>query len=186
MAPKFKFTREEIINSALEVTRKEGISALTARRLASELGSSAKPIFGLFQSMDEVKTEVLKKADEIYREYLSREMSNDNYPPYKASGIGYIRFASEEKELFKLLFMRDRSRENIADESDSLKPLIEIIKKQLGLDEGKAYLFHLELWLFVHGIATMLATDYLDWDMEFVSNALTDAYQGLKSRFSGE
>ena len=34
-----------------------------------------------------------------------------NYPPYKAMGMGYIRFAAEERELFRLLFMRDRSGE---------------------------------------------------------------------------
>ncbi len=31
--------------------------------------------------------------------------------------MAYIRFATEEKELFKLLFMRDRSAENINDDS---------------------------------------------------------------------
>ena len=55
MPPKFKFTREQIVAAALEVTRKNGITGLTARGLAAELGSSAKPIFGLFQNMEEGK-----------------------------------------------------------------------------------------------------------------------------------
>ena len=49
MPPKFKFTRDEITNAALNVTRKNGISGLTARALAAELGCSVKPIFGLFK-----------------------------------------------------------------------------------------------------------------------------------------
>ena len=30
---------------------------------------------------------------------------------------------------------------------------------------------------------TMIATNYLEWDGEFVSNALTDCYTGLLHRF---
>ena len=62
--------------------------------------------------------------------------------------------------------------------------MLEIIKKNLKLSEEDAYMFHLEMWLYVHGIATMIATSYLDWDMEFISKALTDGYEGLKYRFS--
>ena len=55
--------------------------------------------------------------------------------------------------------------------------------KNLGIDENEAYFFYLELWLYVHGIATMIATNYLEWDIEFIDKALTDAYQGLKNRY---
>ena len=100
MPPKFKFTREEIISSALDVTRKNGIQGLTARALANELGCSVKPIFGLFKNMEEVQTEVILSAANLYYKYLQEEMTSGKYPPYKASGMGYIRFAKEEKELF--------------------------------------------------------------------------------------
>ena len=30
----------------------------------------------------------------------------------------------------------------------------------------------------------MIATGYLDWDMELASSAVTDCYLGLKERFS--
>ena len=63
MPPKFKFTRDEITNAALNVTRKNGISGLTARALAAELGCSVKPIFGLFKNMEEVGQEVFIASD---------------------------------------------------------------------------------------------------------------------------
>ncbi len=154
MPPKCRFTREEIIQAALDLTAEKGVGALTARGLAQRLGSSAKPIFGLFANMEEVQQEVVKAANLRYQEYLRQDMSAGRYPPYKASGMAYIRFAREQKELFKLLFMRD-----------------------------DAYRFHLEMWIYVHGIATMIATAYLEWDMDFISAALTDAYQGLRLRF---
>lgn len=60
------------------------------------------------------------------------------------------------------------------------------MKKNTGLDKEDAYLFHIEMWLYVHGIATMIATSYLDWDIEFISKALTDGYIGLKYRYCKE
>ncbi len=185
MPPKAKFTREQIIDGAVDVIRKKGASGLTARALAAELGSSAKPIFGFFQSMEEVQKEAMARADRIYQAYLQRSMSKGNYPPYKASGIAYIRFAGEEKELFKLLFMRDRTGEAVVENREAVRPLLQLLMKNMGLSEEEAYLFHIEAWLYVHGIATMMATSYLNWDTEFISRALTDFYEGLKYRYTG-
>lgn len=184
MPPKFKFTRDEITNAALNVTRKNGISGLTARALAAELGCSVKPIFGLFKNMQEVGQEVFIASDLLYQNYLREDMAKGKYSPYKASGMAYIRFAKEERELFKLLFMRDRSREKIEENKEEIRPLMQLIQQNLGISEDEAYLFHLEMWLYVHGIATMIATSYLDWDDEFISRVLTDAYMGLKYRYT--
>ncbi len=184
MPPKFKFTRNEITNAALNVTRKNGISGLTARALAAELGCSVKPIFGLFKNMEEVGQEVFIASDLLYQNYLREDMAKGKYSPYKASGMAYIRFAKEERELFKLLFMRDRSREKIEENKEEIRPLMQLIQQNLGISEDEAYLFHLEMWLYVHGIATMIATSYLDWDDEFISRVLTDAYMGLKYRYT--
>ena len=184
MPPKFKFTKEEITDAALNVTRKNGISGLTARALAAELGCSVKPIFGLFKNMEEVGQEVLAASDLLYQNYLREDMAKGKYPLYKASGMAYIRFAKEERELFKLLFMRDRSREKIEENKEEIRPLMQLIQQNLGISEDEAYLFHLEMWLYVHGIATMIATSYLDWEDEFISRVLTDAYMGLKYRYT--
>ena len=184
MPPKFKFTRDEITNAALNVTRKNGISGLTARALAAELGCSVKPIFGLFKNMEEVGQEVFIASDLLYQNYLREDMAKGKYSPYKASGMAYIRFAKEERELFKLLFMRDRSREKIEENKEEIRPLMQLIQQNLGISEDEAYVFHLEMWLYVHGIATMIATSYLDWDDEFISRVLTDAYMGLKYRYT--
>lgn len=186
MPPKFKFTRDEIIRAALELTRESGIAAVTARGLGTRLGSSAKPIFGLFENMEEVQREVLKAAEQLYQSYIREAMESREYPPYKASGLSYIRFAREEKELFKLLFMRDRTNEKEEDNREQLKPLITLIRENTGLNEEQAYLFHMEMWIYVHGIATMIATSYLEWDMDFISKTLTDGYIGLKYRYCGE
>ena len=186
MPPKVLFTREEIIRAALDVTRRSGPAGLTARSLAAALGSSPKPIFGLFRSMEEVQEEVLRAADGLYQSFLREDMQKGKYPPYKASGMAYIRFAKEERELFRLLFMRDRSGETVLEDRESIRPLLNLIEHNLGIDEAAALRFHTEMWLYVHGIATMIATAYLEWDDAWIDRALSDAYRGLKGFYTGE
>lgn len=183
MPPKLKFTREEIVENALSIVREGGMAALTARSLGAALGSSPKPVFGLFKNMDEVQREVLGSANALYQDFLRTEMVRGEYPPYKASGMAYIAFARREPELFKLLFMRDRRHESITEHDGSIDGIISIISAQTGLSESDARLFHLEMWIFVHGMASMIVTGYLDWDTEYVSRALSDAYEGIGSRF---
>ncbi len=180
-----KFTREEVVEKGMELVRGEGAKALTARALGKALGSSACPIFTLFKNMEEVLFEVIKGANSLYNRYIEEDIKSGKFPPYKASGMAYIRFAREEKELFKLLFMRDRTGEVVVEEREAIRPLLSLLQNDLGLDEDGAYLFHLEMWIYVHGIATMIATGYLDWDMQFVSRALTDMYSGLKGGITG-
>lgn len=186
MPPKVKFSREEIIAAALDIVREGGMTALTARSLAARLGSSAKPVFGLFENMQEVQKEVMLAANAEYQEFLYAEMMRGIYKPYKASGMAYIAFARKEKELFKLLFMRDRSDEQGDTRDESVADIIALISRNTGLSEEEARLFHLEMWIFVHGIATMIVTNYLDWEEEHISRALTDAYEGLRTRWCGE
>ena len=176
MPPKVRFTREEIIRAALDITRESGPEALTARSLAARLDCSAKPIFGLFRSMEEVQQEVLKAGYQFYDEAIARAMESGEYPPYKASGMAYIDFARREKHLFRLLFMRDRSREDA-------EPLLDLIQRAAGLSRESARLFHLEMWIYVHGIASMAATSFRDWDTELISASLTDVYMGVLARF---
>ncbi len=183
MPPRFKYTKNEITKAALNIAKESGVSGLTARALAARLGCSVKPIFGLFKNMEDVQQEVLKSANELYQSYLAADMKSGKYPPYKASGMAYIRFAKEEKELFKLLFMRDRTRENIEDDKEKFEPFLTLVQQKLGLNKESAYLFHLEMWIYVHGIATMLATSYLEWSEELISRVLTDSYEGLKDRY---
>ena len=63
MPPRVKFSREEIIAAALDIVRRGGMAALTARSLAAELGSSATPVFGLFENLQEVQEEGVRAAN---------------------------------------------------------------------------------------------------------------------------
>ena len=100
--------------------------------------------------------------------------------------MAYIRFAKEEKELFKLLYMRDRSGELIPEGSELTDEMESIVQNNTGLSGADAKLFHLEIWAYVHGIAAMFATGFLNLDWELVSKMLTDSYQGLRKQYGME
>ena len=182
MPPKNKVSAEEIISAATELVRNQGAGALNARDLAARLGCSTQPIFSNFSSMEELKIAVVKRADELCREYMRREEERGEFPLYKANGMAYIHFAREEKELFKLLYMRDRTEEQIPETDDLAEKMTSLISQNTGLDRSEAILFHLETWAFVHGIAVMLATGFLDLERELISKMLTDCFLGLKKQ----
>lgn len=186
MPPRNRVTKHDVLNAAVELVRQSGAGALNARALAKQLDCSTQPIFSNYAAMDKLRADVIATALERYHGYLKEEMESGRYPPYKASGMGYIRFALEEKELFKLLFMRDRSGELIGEDLEEVGPIIALIQQKTGMSFERARLFHLEMWIYVHGIAAMLATGYLPWGMEDISNMLTDAFEGLRMRFQAK
>lgn len=186
MPPQTKVTRQELIAAAVCLVRENGASALNARMLAQRLGCSTQPIFSNFASMQELHLAVAQEAENLYLQFVERENASGLYSPYKASGMAYIRFASEEKELFKLLFMRDRSEETISGENRLGHLGISLAQNSTGLEEKEASLFHLEIWTFIHGISVMIATDYLSLEWELISSMVTDVYQGLKKHYESK
>ena len=185
MPPKNKFTADEIVSGALELVRREGIDALTARAAASQLGASPKVIFGLFPGMDALRAAVLDAAQALYTRYIMQEIEQKKYLPYKASGMAYIRFAREEKMLFRLLFMRDRTGEP-HEAGPEYEMVLDLIMQANGFTRAQAELLHMEMWACVHGLATMIATDYQPLDEELVSRIMTDVYQGARAQIAEE
>ena len=186
MPPKVKTTIEHIISAAVEIVRENGAEALNARTVAARLGCSTQPVFSNFATMEELRLAVDIKANALYETYMQQEIESGKYPVYKASGMAYIRFAKEEKELFKLLYMCDRSDGSIPEDNTLTDKMADIIQENTGHSRTNAKLFHLESWACVHGIATMFATGFLDLDWVLVSKILTDIYQGLRKQYQME
>lgn len=185
MPPKVKITKTDIVETALSLVREGGEEALNARNLASALNCSTQPIFSNFSTMEELRGEVICAAYSLYLEFIKKETESRKYPPYKASGMAYVRFAKDEKELFKLLFMRDRTKEDLSPSTD-FENAVEMIMKANGVTREKATLIHFEVWACVHGIGTMLVTSFLPLEWDTISDMLTDIYQGILARHLSE
>ena len=176
--------KQDIINAAVEIVRANGYENLNARAIAQYLGCSTQPIFSNFRNMEDLTGNVVQRSLEIYNDFVAEEFRRPHdYPPYKTNGMAYISFAVEEKNLFKLLFMRDRTNESSPAEESTFYDVLPLIMKATGLDREQASLFHFEIWAAVHGIAVMVASYYYNADMDLISGTLTDVYQGLLYRF---
>lgn len=181
MPPAIRFERQQILDAALALVREEGMEALNARALAGRLGCSTQPLFRAFDSMEQLKNAVIEEAQRLYDVYIEQSKTQEG-PPYKATGMAYVRFAKQEPELFRLLFMRDRRGEDIpaAMQDSHIDYLLDTIVNATGLTHGQAYTFHLVMWIYVHGLASMVATHYLDFSDEDISLLLTQQFQGMK------
>lgn len=185
MPPKVKITKEDIVNATLSLVRREGASAINARAVAAALGCSTQPVFSNFATMEELQKATVAAAYERYLGFIKSEVESEKYPPYKAFGMAYIRFAQEEKELFRLLFMRDRTGEDTSLSPD-FEESVGMIMQANGVSYETAMLIHLEMWTCVHGISTMLATSFMPLDETLISRMLTDVYQGIRERQAKE
>lgn len=161
MPPKAKFSKAEIVEAALSIVRENGIQALTARALGEKLGSSARPVFTVFQGMEEVQEEVRKAAKALYKEYVERGLTDT--PAFRGVGTQYILFAIEEPKLFQLLFMEEK--EHIPDLTEVLMLIDESYDRILasigtsyGLTGAAAEKLYRHMWIYSHGIATLCAT----------------------------
>lgn len=193
MPPRVKFSKDEITSAALEITRRNGIEAVTARDVGAELGVSSRPIFTWFDSMEQLKESVCEAALGIWKDYLTQGLASAR--PFLGVGKQYIRFAREEPNLYKLLFLTSPiGKTNGAIEAvkmalESTKPSI---MKNYNLNEATANKFMRNMWLLTTTFATLIVTNncpYTDEDMEQimceVNISLYLGYKKLKGLSDG-
>ncbi len=144
MPPKAKFSREEIITVGFNIVKREGMEALTARSLAEALGSSPRPIFTVFNNMEEVQSAVVCAAKSLYAEYICKGLNEDL--AFRGVGKAYIRFASEQPKVFRLLFMSENK--SVPDMNSVLGIIDESFEKILNSIEneyGLEYLYTINI-----------------------------------------
>ena len=155
-----------IMDSSLEIIKKEGIENLNVRNIATKLNCSTQPIMYHYKNMDILKDELYKKVDEYHSEYL---MKNSNDDPLLSIGLQYIKFAKEEKNLFKFLFQSNKfSNFNLEDlinnNENGLQDIFDIIKKETNLNIEEIKEMFTILFITAHGIASLLANNGVSYD----------------------
>lgn len=182
MPPKPKYTKEEIIAAAYELTRKKGIDAVVAREVGKRLNISSSPIFTIWSSMDELKGEVRRLAKQKYQQYMADIFEYS--PSFKEFGMRCVSFAAEEPNLFRLLFLTKGEEHSpyvrFKQEFESIFiALVEEIKSQFGLSESDAEDLLSQMIIFANGIAAFVLTDTDSFSKEDVSRRLSQVCIGV-------
>ena len=180
MPPKPKVTREQIVDAAVALVQEQGHENLNTRTLAAALGCSTQPLLYWFESMDDIRCEAYRAADEFHSANIMDGLERaDN--PLLALGLNYVRFGHEEPRLFRFLFQTDGlGGQDMAVllEEPALTPLFALVAGEAGIEQEAARTVFLSLFIAAHGYASLLANNSLDYDEALVSMALTSAYLG--------
>lgn len=175
MPPKPKFTRAEIIEAALELVSEKGMSALTSRDLGKKLGSSARPIFTVFKSMDEVLEAVHDAAMKRFESYAKKAV---HYTPvFKQVGMQMIMFAKEEPMLYQMGFMTNNhdvtSFDDIYDRLGEVAyQCVDVIQSDYGLSEREAKILFEHVWIYTFGVGALCATGMCNFSEEQIIEML--------------
>ena len=174
MAPKNKFSKEKMVEDALQVVRDKGIDGLTAKTLADELGTSTQPVFTAFGSMDAVRQEVYAAAVRVYDDYADAGLKEK--VPFFGVGMQYIRFAREEPELYRFLFLT-RAQDQKYSAMMSMRHLQELVRPTLmnvyHITAEEADLYFRDLWFVVHSLSTLIVTGDCPYSDRKIGQILT-------------
>ena len=172
MAPKNKFTKEEMAEAALQVVRAKGVDGLTAKTIADELGTSTRPIFTGFGSMEDVKQAVYAAAMRVYDSYTSAGLKEKI--PFLGVGKSYIRFAREEPELYRLLFLTRTPEYSAMKSMQHLQALVRpAVMNIYHITAEEADLYFRDLWLVAHSLSTLIVTGDCIYSDQEISQLLT-------------
>ncbi|MCM1299973.1 MAG: TetR/AcrR family transcriptional regulator [Firmicutes bacterium] len=189
MPPKSKFTKEEIIAAAVRIAEEQGIEGITARALGEKLGSSARPVFTVFKNMEELIGEVIKAVRELYNAYIKKGLGCEI--AFKGVGLEYVKFAVEKPRLFQILFMFNDDKKSDINSilpkiDDNYDKILRSITDSYGIDKENALILYRHLWIYTHGIASLIATGTCFFTDGEIDAMMTDIFQGLLIKLKAE
>ena len=118
-------------------------------------------------------------TDDYHTRYIT---TPDQSSPMQGVGLAYIRFAREEKHLFRFLFQSDAFAQRSLDEliaADELMPVLEAISASAQISVERARSIFRVLFLLVHGYASMFANNAMTGDETTVANDLKLVFDRL-------
>lgn len=182
MPPKPKFTKEEIVQAALEIVSQRGAEALTAKELGEALGTSTRPIFTVFTGMKEVQDEVRNAAMRRFEGFAKQKLPD--MPLFKQVGMQMVLFGAREPKLYQLLFMREnRNAVSFDDVFGELGPTAEtcigLIRKEYGMSESEAKLLFENVWIYTFGVGALCATRVCRFSEEKLGQMLSTEFRAM-------
>lgn len=180
MSKPTKITKEIILEKALEIIRTQGIEKVSNREIAKKLNSSIRPIYYQFKNSEELYNELLMKMETYFYSFLLDNEIED-IPKYKQIGINYIKFAKEEANIFKALFMKKNNLvvENFIGQIKEFKEIEKFVKVSTNLKNEEIKSFHVKMWIFTHGLATLVASNTINFNDQQIRDLLSYEFQAL-------
>ena len=171
MAPRNKFTKEEMTAAAIRVVKKCGIGALTAQALAKELNISTQPVFTCFGTIGNLKSEVRAEAEKIFDSYIEEGLKEKI--PFLGYGMKYFKFAKEEPQLYRMLFLESNENSALSGMKHAQDMLRPTLMKIYNINKNEADRYFRDMWIASHGLATLLVTGSCPYSDEELQKIMT-------------
>lgn len=180
MAAKSIITKEELLKVALKMVSENGLDSINARDLAKEAGISTKPIYRIYSSLDDLKTDVNNIIRKEYDEFIIKRVDNKN--ALITLCVAYIEFAQMHKNYFRSMFLSNnlkwKSVENVLNEKWNQSAIINLVNKH-GYNFEEAKDLFMNLWLYANGLATLIACNELTIDNKEILVKIVKVFKDL-------
>ena len=184
---KTQITKERITEIAFIMTAENGIDSVSSTTLAKRLNCSTQPIFWVFDTMNDLRQAIFEQALKLYNEYMATNIPLSKYNKSDAIGLTCIQFAKAYPNIYKLIFMTEQKENNISktDIDGNRNPITCAIKEVYCVTDEIAKKIIERMWVFTHGIATLLVTKTADFNNEQINEMFTDVNMGLLKQYQG-
>lgn len=181
------YTKDQILKAAHEVVLESGFEKFTARNVAKKMGISTQPIYLEFKNMEDLKRTLLQKIQtDLTRKFMSQPITGDLIVD---APVHYVEFALKKPRLFKALFVDPKGGGPIMYEYsvEFYKELSKQSRRFGKLPKEDYELLHLEAWVVVNGLITMLLAGIIKLTreelIELVQQLIEDISEGKKFKF---
>lgn len=177
MPPKPIIDKNDILIAAIKLVKENGIEYINARSLANALNCSTKPLFRIYENMDDLKKDIIEELNNNYNTFMNSKITGKN--KLLCQGIAYIEFAKKEKNIFNVLFM-SKAIEGFTIQDivkvDKNKLLMKNVRDITGLSVDKANKLIINMWFYSHGIATQIVSNCIDISEDAVTELMSEAF----------
>src|SRR3712207_1902269 len=148
MPRKSVYTREMILEAAVEVFKQEGYNKITVKNIAKQLGCSIAPVYAAYTSMEDLKKDVVAKVGDTLIACL------DEIPASSSDIVeSELPITEEQKGLFERMFsMVDPENEKMKQKFENL--VEEALQNSKNPEESRMCLFN----IFMKAISIMSQT----------------------------
>ncbi len=186
MTQRVFFTRQVIVDAAVQLTREKGWHSVTTRSIAKRLGSSTMPIYSSLKSMEEIEREVRAAGEALMIDYQRKPYTED--AAFNAA-IGYVTFARDERNLFRFMFVdrpvpprpdpkgpgadagADAGQVSVSDVAAGTAIAGLADQVPVAMQDPRI----LKSWIFTHGLASMISSGVLELPDDGIRALLLEA-----------
>lgn len=161
MPPKIKVQKQQIIDAAFQIAIDDGLSAVSARKVASTLKCSVAPIYVNFETFEQLLDEVRRKTIALHMQMCQQHYTKY---PFLNMGIGSIMMAYEYKNLYRDIIAKcDICREETPEQMESIYNILKSDSKLASFNDDELREVFFRMSTFTIGLCAYASSEKMPY-----------------------